>query len=112
KKAPVVSPAHSGLASAPMMPAICRPELNTYWSAVPLGQNPPPMVEELVESTHTSPVVARPQSTRLMVSAPRDRAKSLKPALVAPGLGLAAAAVAVAGDTAATARAKRPVNSR
>ena len=51
----------SGLASAPMMPAICRPELNTYWSAVPLGQNPPPIVDELVESTQIWPVVARPQ---------------------------------------------------
>src|SRR3954452_1184715 len=113
KKAPVVSPAHSGLASAPMMPAICSPELNTYWSAVPLGQNPPPMVDELVESTQTSPVVARPHSTRLTVSAPSDRANSLNPwVFPTPGFGFTAAAVAVDGETAATARAKRPVNSR
>jgi hypothetical protein len=43
------------------MPAICIPELNTYWSAVPLGQNPPPIVDEFVESTQISPVLERPQ---------------------------------------------------
>src|SRR5918999_1265664 len=58
--APVVSPRHSTLASGPMIPATWIPELNTYWSAVPLGQNPPPMVDELVESTQISPVLASP----------------------------------------------------
>ena len=43
------------------MPATCMPELNTYWSGVPLGQKPPPMVEELVESTQTSPLDVSPQ---------------------------------------------------
>src|SRR5215218_1311834 len=59
--APVVSPRHSGLASGPMRPATWIPELNTYWSAVPLGQKPPPIVDELVESTQISPVLERPQ---------------------------------------------------
>src|SRR6185437_8794435 len=59
--APVVSPAHSAFASEPMIPASCKPELNTYWSAVPLGQNPPPIVDELRESTQISPVVEMPQ---------------------------------------------------
>ena len=45
EEGPVVSSAQ-GPPSAPTMPAIWRPELKTYWLAVPLGQNPPPMVEE------------------------------------------------------------------
>ncbi len=60
KKAPTVSPAQAP-PFEPMIPASCRPELKTYWSGVPLGQNPPPMVDELVESTQTRPSVARPQ---------------------------------------------------
>ena len=44
-----------------MTPAICRPELKMYWSGVPLGQKPPPMVDELVESTQTWPSEVRPQ---------------------------------------------------
>ncbi len=60
KKPPTVSPAQTP-PSGPMMPATWRPELKTYWSAVPFGQKPPPMVEELVESTQTRPSDARPQ---------------------------------------------------
>ena len=44
KNAPAVSPAH-GPPSAPMVPATCRPDLNTYWSRVVRGQYPPPMVD-------------------------------------------------------------------
>src|SRR5574338_1207105 len=47
------------------------------------------MVDELVESTQTSPVAASPQYTRLMVMAPMARAWRRKPRPGAPGFGLA-----------------------
>ena len=56
-----MSPAHSGLASAPTTPAIWMPELKTYWSAVPLGQKPPPMVEEFGGVDADLAVGVRPQ---------------------------------------------------
>src|ERR1041385_8778315 len=61
KKAPVMSPAHSKPAALSTMPAAWSPELNTYCWGEPLGQKPPPIVEDPDESTQTSPVAERPQ---------------------------------------------------
>src|SRR5664279_3446314 len=74
-----------------MMPAICSPELKTYWSAVPRGQKPPPTVPEPEVSTPTSPRVERPKLTRFGPKLANDLANSLNPSLGALGHGLATA---------------------
>src|SRR5262245_61281128 len=86
RKPPAVSRAQ-GPPSAPMMPASCKPELKTYWSAEPLGQKPPPATDDPVESVQMFPTDASPQETRLMVSAPVARANSRKPRFLAPAPG-------------------------
>ena len=91
-------------------PAICRPELKTYWSAVPFGQKPPPMVDELGR------VARRPRRSELRPQVdPVDRHGAQGPGEQpeaalrrAPGSGLADA---TAGVTAASARASRPASS-
>src|SRR6476469_10951574 len=50
KNAPAVSPAKPLTALSPgaITPAMLMPDPNTYWSAVPRGQMPPPTVDEPV----------------------------------------------------------------
>src|SRR5436189_259547 len=49
KKAPIVSPVQAnGFGPGAIIAANCSPELKTYWSGVPAGQNPPPLLGLLI----------------------------------------------------------------
>src|SRR5512141_194898 len=104
KNAPVVSPAHAQPRVSWIEPATCSPPSYTYCCGERIGQYPPPMVEEFVESTQISPAAESPQYTRLIVRAPKARAKSRNPALAA-GAPFCARAGAASRRSAATAPA-------
>src|SRR5438477_5479714 len=101
KNAAVVSFDQASPAVFAMMPATCIPDPKTYWSGVPLGQNPPPTVVDPLGSTQTWPSASSPQSQRLAFCRPRKPEKRFM-ARRAPGRGPAAALLATSATAAAT----------
>ena len=105
KNAPAVSPAKPFTllgCDGSTTPAICRPPPKMYWSAVPLGQMPPPTVVDPVAQICPSADIRH--CTRLAWRIVAGAENSRKPVPGVLGLGLAHAApvtVAVA-TTAAT----------
>src|SRR6266576_1594101 len=108
KKAAVVSPAHLNPDVGSTIPETCMPDPKTYWSGVPLGQNPPPTVVEPFGSTQMWPKLSRPQSQRFPLTRPRTPAKRFT-ARRAPGRGPALAVLtASASPTAASVAHRNP----
>ena len=83
----VAVPRPTGVARPCRRPA--GPELKTNWLPVPLGQKPPPMVDEFVESTPMLPLdELRPRYTRLTVMAPRRTGEQAEAPRARARLGL------------------------
>src|SRR5438552_10850248 len=106
KNAAVVSFDQASPAVFAMMPATCIPDPKTYWSGVPLGQNPPPTVVDPLGSTQMWPKLSRPQSQRLPLIRPSTPEKRFT-ARRAPGRGPAAAVVTASASPTAVSVAHR-----
>src|SRR6266550_3643143 len=102
KKAVVVSPAHLNPDVGSTIPETCMPDPKTYWSGVPLGQNPPPTVVEPFGSTQTCPRASRPQSHWLTFIRPRKPENSAGARRCVPGCGTARAVGALPMTPSAT----------